>query len=266
MVEVALSIAGSDPSGGAGIQADLKTFQTHGVYGEAVVSLLTVQNSLGVREVVGVDEGLIRAQIDALLTDMPPDAIKTGALPSPRAVTTIAAVLDASRAPLVVDPVLGATRGASFGEGEGMLSALRDALIPRALLVTPNTDEARALTGIVVSDVESAARAGEALCKLGAAAALVKGGHLEGDPTDVLVIGGRASHAYTAPRIASRHTHGTGCALSAAITARLARGYALEEAVVLARDWLRRAIAGAPRLGAGAGPIDHRAPCDIPPR
>lgn len=261
MVAVALSIAGSDPSGGAGIQADLKVFQAHGVYGQAVIALLTVQNTRGVQRVSAVDAGLIAEQIGAVIGDIAPAAIKTGALPGESAIRAVARALAGCGQPLVVDPVLSASVGASFGERAGLVRAFREVLLPLATLVTPNTDEAQALTGLRVEDVESAVRAGEALCDLGAAAALIKGGHLAGDPVDVLVVGGQTvPTTYAGSRIASRHTHGTGCALSAAITAELALGSPLHEAVSRARLWLRRALLGAPGLGSGCGPLDLSVP------
>jgi len=259
MARIALSIAGSDPSGGAGIQADLKVFHSHGVYGEAVISLLTAQNSLGVQAVWPVEPAQIAAQIDALWDDMPPDALKTGALPSPEAVAEIARSVAGRGRPLVVDPILRPTTGAAFSHAD-LVDAMRRHLLPIAALVTPNLDEACALSGLEVCDVSSALAAAHALCRLGAQAALVKGGHMSGDPIDVLCLASGKEHVFRDPRIETPHTHGTGCALSAAITARLALGAELVDAVTGARKWLRRALSSPLGLGRGRGPLNHFVP------
>ncbi len=256
MVRIALSIAGSDPSGGAGIQADLKVFHSHGVYGEAVITLLTAQNSLGVQAVWQVESAQIAAQIDALWDDMPPDALKTGALPSPDAVAQIARSLSGRGRPLVVDPILKPTRGAAFSPAD-LVEALRRHLLPGAALVTPNLEEASALTGLEVCDVASAIAAGHALCGMGARASLIKGGHMSGDPIDVLCLADGTEHVFRDVRIDTPHTHGTGCALSAAITARLALGDGVLASVVGARAWLRRALSAPLGLGRGRGPLNH---------
>ena len=262
MPKIALSIAGSDPSGGAGIQADLKVFHVHGVYGQAVVSLLTAQNSLGVQAVWPVDAAQIAAQIEALWSDMPPHAVKTGALATPEGAACIARSLSAQRVPLVIDPVLKPTRGAEFGAAD-LVSAFRTQLMPLAALITPNLEEASALTGIDVRDRKTALEAARACCLLGAKAALVKGGHFEGDPLDVLVLADGETQCFQEARIETRHTHGTGCALSAAITARLALGYGLVDAVLAARAWLRLALSTPLGIGTGRGPINHFVRADM---
>ena len=243
---VALSIAGSDPSGGAGIQADLKTFHRFGVYGEAVVTLITVQNTRGVRRVDVLDAELVREQLHAVLEDIPPGAAKTGALGSQAVIDAI--VETRFECPLIVDPVMTSTSGAKLG------TDIRG-LIPRAFLVTPNLEEAALLAGFPVTDVDSMRRAAEEIAALGAKNVLIKGGHLEGDAIDLLFNG--TFHKFSAPRVATKHTHGTGCTYSAAITAELAKGTELIEAIRRAKAFLNDAIRGNPGLGQGSGPLNH---------
>lgn len=261
MVFVALTIAGSDPSGGAGIQADLKTFQAHRVYGQAVVSLLTVQNSLGVSRVESLSGDLIAAQLESVLTDMPPQAIKTGALGSLESLRAVANTLATGRAPLVVDPILRASSGEPFAR-ESLVRGFLDHLVPLAHLLTPNAIEAEALTGIAVVDLESAERAARSLLSLGAQNVLVKGGHLPGEPVDLLVCGDGQQVVLPAKRVPTPHTHGTGCTYSAAITARLARGEPLARAVEHAKAWLAQVIAQPLGLGHGRGPLNHFVPVE----
>lgn len=253
----ALTIAGSDPSGGAGLQADLKSFHQHGVYGAAVVTLLTVQNTVGVTQVVPLDPALVRDQALAVLSDVRPAAVKTGALGSAAIIEAVAAL--PFTVPLVVDPVLVSKHGHALASPEAR-AALVERLLPRASLVTPNAHEAAVLLGGTVETIAQAEGAAEAIVRLGAKAALVKMGHLAGaDATDVLFHAGRLQR-FTSPRIESRHLHGTGCTFSAAITAGLAKGLPLEEAIARAKAWLSRAIASAPAIGDGIGPVDHLAP------
>src|SRR5262245_7509533 len=253
---VALSVAGSDPSGGAGIQADLKTFHAFGVYGAAVLTALTVQNTRGVRAVHAVAPDIVLAQLEAVVEDLAVAAAKIGLLPDPAGASALAEWLARRPLPrLVVDPVLVAGSGDAL-TASGTATALR-ALLPSAALVTPNLDEAAALTGrpvLTVADMTDAARA---LTDLGAAAALVKGGHLSEDPVDVLVAGGTV-HRFEGTRVPIRPTHGTGCTLSAAIVAGLAAGLELPVAVARATRFVRDALAAAPPLGGGARPLDHR--------
>ncbi len=259
MVHVALTIAGSDPSGGAGIQADLKTFHAHGVYGAAAITLLTVQNTRGVSAVEAIRPDLVRDQARAVIDDIPPDAVKTGALGNAGVVLAVAEIAASLRAPLVVDPVMISKHGAPLLDADA-ISALKDALLPRAYLVTPNAPEAALLSGIEVSDRASAEEAARAIAERGPGAVLIKGGHLEGaQAIDYLLVDG-AIVEIASPRIASRHTHGTGCTYSAAITARLAHGDALLDAVRGAKAWLTEAIAAAPGVGGGIGPVDHLRP------
>jgi hydroxymethylpyrimidine/phosphomethylpyrimidine kinase len=253
---VALTIAGSDPSGGAGIQADLKTFHQFGVYGEAVITLLTVQNTRRVSRVQIVDPGLVREQIAAVIEDIPPGAIKTGALGDARVIEVVAAF--AFDAPLVVDPVMISKHGAALMANEAA-EALRKLLAPRAALITPNLPEAEALTGISVATIEDARRAAALILGMGARAVLIKGGHFLDTATDLLLTASGGERLYPAERIDTPHTHGTGCTYSAAITAELARGTALGEAVARAKAYITAAIAENPGLGGGSGPVNHHA-------
>ncbi len=257
MKPVALTIAGSDPSGGAGIQADLKTFHQFGVYGEAAVTLLTVQNTCEVSEVVCLEPRLVRAQVEAVLEDIPPAAVKTGALGNAEIIETVAELAPRLGAPLVVDPVMISKHGAPLISGDAR-RVLRDRLLPHAALVTPNLHEAAALAECEVrteAEMELAARRIHGRC---GAAVLVKGGHLAGEAADLL-FDGRQARWYRAPRFDTPHTHGTGCTYSAAITACLASGAPLEEAVARAKRFLTEAIRTNPGLGRGSGPVNHHA-------
>lgn len=258
MTPVALSIAGSDPSGGAGLQADLKTFHRFGVYGEAVVTLITVQNTRGVTRVSMLDPDLVAAQIQAVVADIAPQAAKIGALGSREIVEAVAREAENFSFPLVIDPVMISKHGARLIDADAV-RALVERLIPRAFLLTPNLDEAAALAGFPVEDRDSMARAAEKLASLGAANVLVKGGHLRGDALDLLYLKGGEIREFTVPRIASRHTHGSGCTCSAAITAELAKGTPLVDAVARAKTFITEAIRTAPRLGSGQGPLNHHA-------
>src|SRR5262245_49275610 len=252
----ALSIAGSDPSGGAGIQADLKTFAAYRVYGATVVTALTAQNTRGVRSVQVVSAAFIGAQLDAVLDDLAVHAIKTGMLADDASVRAVAERLARVAAiPLVVDPVLVSTSGHALADAS-TVPALRDVLLPLAHLVTPNLAEAEALLGTSVrsrSDMQEAARA---LVALGARAALVKGGHLDGSAYDVLYANGRMTEL-DAPRVAVDSTHGTGCTLSAAIAAGLARAEPLAAAVPRAKRYVSRSLERALAVGKGLRPLDH---------
>jgi hydroxymethylpyrimidine/phosphomethylpyrimidine kinase len=258
MTPVALTIAGSDPSGGAGLQADLKTFHRFGVYGEAVVTLITVQNTRGVTRVATLDADLVAAQIQAAIADIPPQAGKVGALGSHEVVEAVAREAEQFAFPLVIDPVMISKHGARLIDSDAV-RALIERLVPQAFLLTPNLDEAAALVGFAVEDREAMVRAAENLASLGAANVLVKGGHLRGDALDVLRLASGEIREFTAPRIETRHTHGSGCTYSAAITAELAKGTVLAEAVARAKAFITKAIRTAPGLGAGEGPLNHHA-------
>jgi hydroxymethylpyrimidine/phosphomethylpyrimidine kinase len=263
-MKIALTIAGSDSGGGAGIQADLKTFHQFGVFGTTAIVALTAQNTLGVRAVETVSESMVSAQLAALAEDLPPAALKTGMLAEVRIVRLVSQTIrERGWAPLVVDPVMVSTSGHRLLTLEAE-EVVRESLLPLAAVVTPNLDEAAILTGRAVHDVASMERAGETLLSFGAGAALVKGGHLTGDElTDVLVTPGGIRH-FTRARLATSSTHGTGCTLSAAITAGLALGHDLEAAVDAALDYVHRAIAGAPGLGGGHGPLNHTVAAPTP--
>ncbi len=257
MVRVALTIAGSDPSGGAGIQADLKTFHQFGTYGMSVVTLLTVQNTRRVGAVRVLGCRLVAGQLDALLEDIRPHAAKTGALGSAAIIRLVAARARSFDFPLVVDPVMISKHGASL-LSPAARTALVEHLLPRAFLVTPNLHEAEELAGMQVRDIAGMERAAERIAALGARAVLVKGGHLADKAVDILYRDGEVRH-FTAGRIATAHTHGTGCTYSAAITAELAKGRELREAVGAAKRFITAAIKTAPGLGRGCGPVNHHA-------
>jgi hydroxymethylpyrimidine/phosphomethylpyrimidine kinase len=254
---VALTIAGSDSSGGAGIQADLKTFHALGVYGASAITALTAQSTVGVSGIVPVDAAFVALQIDTTVDDIPPDAVKTGMLAEAAIVDVVAEAAVRHRFPaLVVDPVMVATTGARL-LADDAVDRLRDRLLPLATLVTPNAPEAAVLLGRAVetsADQEAAARA--LVAELGARAALVKGGDLEGETlTDVFYDGERVE-VFRDRRLVTTSTHGSGCALASAIAAMLARGERLPAAVAKARAWVRRGIETAPPLGRGRGPLD----------
>ena len=255
---IALSIAGSDPSGGAGLQADLKTFHRLGVYGEAVVTLITVQNTQGVTRVDVLAPDLILEQIHAVCCDIPPHAAKIGALGNRAGVEAVARAAESFTFPLVIDPVMISKHGARLIDDDAQ-GALTACLVPRAYLLTPNLEEAAVLAGFPVNDIFSMRKAAEKLVSLGAKNVLVKGGHLHGDAVDVLFDPAHGFHEVSAPRIDSLHTHGTGCTYSAAITAHLAKGAGLREAVGKAKEFITEAIRTAPGLGSGTGPLNHHA-------
>ncbi|MCA2980774.1 MAG: bifunctional hydroxymethylpyrimidine kinase/phosphomethylpyrimidine kinase [Myxococcaceae bacterium] len=258
MTGIALTIAGSDPSGGAGLQADLKTFHQHGVYGTSVVTLLTVQSTRGVARVEPLPADLVDQQLSHLLDDVTPGAAKTGALGTAALVDVVATRARTWAFPLVVDPVMISKHGHRLID-EAAVEALRLRLLPVCALVTPNAHEAGHLAGAPVETLAQAREAARRIAGLGARAVLVKGGHLTGAPIDVLFSDGR-THEFPADRIDTPHTHGTGCTFSAAITARLALGEPLVDAVAGAKTWLTEAIRTGPRFGGGVGPVNHLAP------
>ncbi len=262
MPPVALTIAGSDPSGGAGIQADLKIFHQFQVYGEAAITLLTVQNTRGVTRVEPAPAEIIRQQVEAVISDIPPQAAKTGALGGVEQVEVVAAMAAAFPFPLVVDPVMTSKQGARLLTNEAE-SAIRTRLLPHCALVTPNIAEAEVLSGSTIDDLTGVEEAVRRIAQLGPGAVLVKGGHLEGAPIDVLYFRG-AIHRLRGKRVPTQHTHGTGCVFSAAITALLAHGLALPDAVRSAKQFIQRAIETAPGLGSGPGPVNHFASASGP--
>ena len=255
MIPRALSIAGSDPSGGAGIQADLKTFHQHKVYGMAVITLLTAQNTQGVQAVYVMSPDQVIRQLEAVLADIPPQAAKTGALGNEKILRAVARAVRKFRFPLVVDPVMVSKHGAPLFKQSAVRVFIKD-LLPHAALVTPNLCEAGVLSGIKVCDPESMEKAARIIAGFGPQAVLVKGGHLQGEAMDLLYWQGRVER-FKAPRIRTRHTHGTGCTYSAAITAELAKGRDLFSAVTNAKKFITRAIRTHPGLGHGMGPVNH---------
>ena len=253
---IALTVAGSDSGGGAGIQADLKTFHAFGVFGTSALTAVTAQNTLGVTAVHPIPVGIVRAQIDAVVLDLPPAALKTGMLATAELVATVAeAIRYHALKRYVLDPVMVATSGDRLLDADAEATLARE-LLPLAALVTPNLHEARILTGLRVETLDDMRAAARALVERGAGAALVKGGHLEGDAVDLLW-DGACERVWRKPRLDTRHTHGTGCTLSAAVAAGLANGLALADATDRAVRWVAKAIETAPGLGSGHGPVNH---------
>ncbi|MEM6738650.1 MAG: bifunctional hydroxymethylpyrimidine kinase/phosphomethylpyrimidine kinase [Pseudomonadota bacterium] len=259
MIPTALSIAGSDPSGGAGIQADLKAFSARGVYGMAALTALTAQNTTGVAGVHLVPADFVASQIAEVLIDVRVDAVKVGMIANAEIALSVAGALAELTCPIVVDPVMVAKGGAPLLE-DTAVDAVRTALLPRATLLTPNLPEAaRLLDAPVAKDRDQIAVQAAALLSLGPKAVLVKGGHLDGSSSpDLLVADGKATW-FEAPRVATTNTHGTGCTLSSAIAAELAKGHPVHKAVSVAKSWLNGALLAADSLGIGAGhgPVHH---------
>jgi len=252
----ALTIAGSDSGAGAGIQADLKTFAALGVYGTSALTAVTAQNTRGVRSVVELDPRMVAAQINAVLEDIGADAAKTGMLSSAAIIATVAARVRAHELTrLVVDPVMVAKSGDRLLRADAV-QALRTDLLPLALVVTPNLPEAEALSGMVVADRPAMEEAARRIADLGPRYVLVKGGHAAGDPVDLLY-DGREFLAFPGQRLETTSTHGTGCTLSAAIAAYLARGLPMAEAVGHAKTYLTAAMRAAYPIGHGHGPLNH---------
>jgi hydroxymethylpyrimidine/phosphomethylpyrimidine kinase len=257
---VALSIAGADPSGGAGIQADLKTFAAHRVYGTAVVTALTAQSTRGVSGVFAVPVEFVGAQLAEVVADLPPSAVKVGMLGTAEAAGLVAEQAAAGALPnLVLDPVLTASSGYPL-TGKGAV----ELLLPFATVVTPNLAEAAALAGFPVRTPEDMARAAGAIGAHGPGAVVVTGGDATGESTVDVLWSAEGTRLLRAPRVGTRNTHGTGCTFAAAIAARLARGEPVSQAVPAAKEYVSRALAGAAgwRLGGGAGPLDHFAGLD----
>jgi hydroxymethylpyrimidine/phosphomethylpyrimidine kinase len=257
---IALTIAGSDSGGGAGIQADLKTFSALGVYGASVITALTAQNTVGVQAIHDVPADFIGAQMDSVFSDLDIAAVKIGMLSQPAVIEAVAAGLDRHRArQVVLDPVMVAASGDRLLNPAAM-AALVGLLLPRALVITPNMPEAAALLDEpIASDEAGMRRQAEALLKLGARAVLLKGGHGDGPASTDVLVTPDGERLFSAPRIPSRNSHGTGCTLSSAITAGLAKGLPLDEAVAAAKAYVTAAIAAADRLrvGQGHGPTHH---------
>jgi hydroxymethylpyrimidine/phosphomethylpyrimidine kinase len=253
-----LVVAGSDSGGGAGIQADIKTITALGGYAATAITALTAQDTVRVHDVVGVDPAFIRKQIQVVAADIGADVVKTGMLHSAAVVKAVFAELAQSLpgVPVVVDPVLAAKGGAALLESEALVT-LRDVALPRAAVLTPNVPEAEALAGLPIGTFADMERAAEALLALGPAAVLLKGGHMGGGTVRDVLVTARGKRIYEAPRIDTKHTHGTGCTLASAIAVGLAQGLALEDAVARAHAYVQAAIRSAPGFGQGHGPLDH---------
>ncbi len=255
-----LILAGSDSSGGAGIQADIKTVTALGGYAATAITAVTVQNTLGVQAVHALPPALVTAQARAVLEDVGADAIKTGMLGGTDMVEAVAGILgDWPGMATVIDPVMIAKGGAALLDPEAV-EAVRSLLIPKAWLLTPNAPEAGALTGLKVESLDDQRRAGEALLRLGARAVLMKGGHLAGERVIDLLMTANGESAFESVRIETRHTHGTGCTLASACATGLAQGLTLTEAVARAWAYVQEAILQAPGFGAGHGPLNHAWP------
>ncbi len=253
-----LSIAGSDSGGGAGIQADIKTITALGGYAATVITAITAQNTLGVRDIHPVPLPVIRAQMDMVLEDIGADCIKTGMLASADIIEEVCGRLDALAAgiPRVIDPVMVATSGARLID-EAAVMALKARLIPGAALLTPNIPEAEVLCGTNIPDIEAMQRAGQALLALGAGAVLLKGGHMTGPQVQDVLVSRQGVEIFSSTRIETQHTHGTGCTLASAIATGLAQGLQLSYSVRRARAYVHEAIRTAPGLGSGHGPLNH---------
>jgi hydroxymethylpyrimidine/phosphomethylpyrimidine kinase len=265
-MRTALTIAGSDPGGGAGIQADLKTFAAFGVYGASAITAITVQNTLGVEAVAPLTADLVTAQIEAVAGDLSLDATKIGMLATAAIVEAVVAAIAELELPLVVvDPVLVSTDGQRLLDAEGVQAMISE-LLPLARVVTPNLPEAEALSGRRITSSEDARDAARTIHEMGAAAVIITGGHgfaqgsrAQDAPLDVidLLFDGHAFHEFRAPRIEGRHTHGTGCTFASAVAAGLALGHSLPDAARRAQQYVGGAIAHAPAIGHGRGPLNH---------
>ena len=253
-----LIIAGSDSGGGAGIQADIKTVTALGGYAMTAITALTAQNTTGVHGVVTIEPDFVGRQIDLVLDDLGADAIKLGMLANAGIAGVVADRLKklAGRIPVVLDPVMVAKGGASLMD-EAAVAIIRDRLLPLATVVTPNAPEAEVLTGLPVNSADDLLVAAQALVRMGAGSALMKGGHLQGDALVDRLVGPDLDRSFTDTRIDTVHTHGTGCTLASAVATGLAQGMTIERAVTRARSYVRAAILAAPGYGKGHGPLNH---------
>jgi hydroxymethylpyrimidine/phosphomethylpyrimidine kinase len=260
VMRIALTIAGSDSGGGAGIQADLKTFQRFGVFGTSAITAITAQNTRGVSRWEPVSTDLVRAQIDSIADDLQPSALKTGMLGTAAIAAVVAAAIQAhSLRNYVLDPVMVASSGDVLLEQDA-IDTIRNQLIPLAFVVTPNIHEAEILVGEKIEDEDGMARAAETIVReMGAQSVLLKGGHLDSGDRLVDILYDESVRAFRSQRLQTTNTHGTGCTLSAAITAHLAKGESLHAAVRRSVDYVHNAIATAPGLGSGHGPLNHLA-------
>jgi hydroxymethylpyrimidine/phosphomethylpyrimidine kinase len=254
-----LIIAGSDSGGGAGVQGDVKTVTALGGYAATAITAITVQNTLGVQAVHPIAADVVVAQARAVLDDIGADAVKTGMLGSGAVLKAVAALLAGLAVPIVIDPVLAATTGEALLDPDA-IDTMREALVPLATLLTPNAPEAARLTGLAIETTDDLRRAGEALLRHGARAVLMKGGHVAGESAIDVLMTPAGETRFESARIATRHSHGTGCALASACATGLAQGMDLILAVKRAHAFVAEALARAPGFGAGHGPIDHAWP------
>ena len=256
-MRTALTIAGSDSSAGAGIQADLKTFAAHGIFGTTAVTAITAQNTLGVATATALAADLVTAQIEAVVSDIGVHAAKTGMLANAAIVEAVAAAVEDLEIPfLVVDPVIVATSGEPLLDDEGFV-AMKAELVRRAHAVTPNVPEAQLLSGVTIRTEQDRREAARRIWALGPVYVVITGGHIDSEQIVDLVYDGEVFTDYPAARVPGRHTHGTGCTFSAALTSHLALGRSLHEAIPLAQHFVAGAIRHAPGLGRGAGPLNH---------
>ncbi|WP_313614982.1 bifunctional hydroxymethylpyrimidine kinase/phosphomethylpyrimidine kinase [Agrobacterium sp.] len=259
MTAIALTIAGSDSGGGAGIQADIKTFSALGTYAASVLTAITAQNTKGVTAVEDISVPIIVAQMDAVFSDLDVNAVKIGMVSRSQTIQAIAERLQHYQRKVVLDPVMVATSGDRLLQQDA-IETLREVLLPLASIVTPNLPEAALLTGLpIATDQAGKARQAESILKAGASAVLIKGGHGSGPESTDILFDGNEMHAFTAPRIATTNDHGTGCTLAAAVTAHIAKGHSLTEAVQLSKDYLQKALIASASLsvGHGRGPVHH---------
>ncbi|HXQ45518.1 MAG TPA: bifunctional hydroxymethylpyrimidine kinase/phosphomethylpyrimidine kinase [Caulobacteraceae bacterium] len=263
MIGRVLAIGGSDPSGGAGIQADIKTITALGGYAAAAITAITVQNTRGVTAVHPVPAAVVVAQARAVLDDVGADAIKIGMLGSAATVEAVAELMAETAAPLVIDPVLASTSGAPLLDPDAFEGLMRR-LLPLAALLTPNAPEAERLTGLSIATTDDLRRAGAALLTAGVRAVLMKGGHIAGESVTDILMTPDVDLLLTSQRIETRHGHGTGCTLASACATGLAQGLTLAEAARRAHDYVAEALRRAPDLGGGSGPLDHAWPLRDP--
>jgi hydroxymethylpyrimidine/phosphomethylpyrimidine kinase len=256
MIGRVLCIGGTDSGCGAGIQADVKTVMALGGYATTAVTMLTAQNTLKVQSTLSVPLDFLRDQIDVLLTDIGVDAVKTGVLVDEATIALVAEMMGPTGLPIVIDPIIVATTGARL-LAPGAMTMLTRVLLPAAALITPNVPEAEVLAGMAIPDIDAMHRAADALLTLGVPAVLLKGGHMPGDVVTDLLATPDGETVFEYPRIESRHTHGTGCTLATGIATGLAQGMTLIASVERARRYVQAAIASAPGLGAGFGPMNH---------
>jgi len=251
-----LIIAGSDSSGGAGIQADIKSCAAFGAYAMTAITAVTAQNSIGVQQVEIMPAELVRAQIRSCLSDIGADVVKIGMLGNAAIIDVVAEEIEESDAFVILDPVMVATSGDNLLEAAA-IERLKTRLLPKADLITPNVPEAELLTGLKIEDIDDLTKAGDALLEMNVYAALMKGGHLKGKSVVDVLVSEEGANIMSGPRLHTRHTHGTGCTLASAVAANMALGAPLDAAVTMAREFVFEAIRTAPKFGAGNGPLNH---------